>query len=251
VVAVQSVALEKVFAQLLEPDSFEDYCPNGLQVEGKAQVRRLVSAVTASAAAIRRAAALRADALLVHHGLFWRGDDQRLTGVRFRRVRLLIEHDISLFAYHLPLDAHPELGNNARLARVLGWRVDGRVGRYGLLSVCELARATSVRSIAIRLRQRLGRSPLVVGAIDRPIRRLMWCTGAAQDQLEEAIAHGADAFVSGEISERTTHLAREAGIVYFAAGHHATERFGVQALGEAVAAQLGIWHGFVDDDNPV
>lgn len=249
-VAVPSAALEQALAQIMEPDSFEDYCPNGLQVEGRPQVRRLVSAVTASAATIRRAAALRADALLVHHGLFWRGDDQRLTGLRFRRVRLLIEHGIGLHAYHLPLDAHPELGNNACLARVMGWRVDGRAGRYGLLSITELTRSVSARSIATRLTQRLGRSPLVVGASERPIRRLMWCTGAAQDEIEEAIALGADAFVSGEISERTTHVAREAGIVYFAAGHHATERYGVQALGEAVAAQLGIWHGFVDDDNP-
>jgi len=250
VVAVPSAALEQVLAQIMEPDSFEDYCPNGLQVEGRPQVRRLVSAVTASAATICRAAALRADALLVHHGLFWRGDDQRLTGFRFRRVRLLIEHGIGLHSYHLPLDAHPELGNNACLARVMGWRLDGRAGRYGLLSITEFTRSVSARSLATRLRQRLGRPPLVVGASERPIRRLIWCTGAAQDEIEEAIALGADAFVSGEISERTTHMAREAGIVYFAAGHHATERYGVKALGEAVAAQLGIWHGFVDDDNP-
>ncbi len=249
--AVSRNALGQAFDELLEPGRFDDYCPNGLQVEGRAQVRRLSSAVTASAAAIRGAAALGADALVVHHGFFWKGEDPCLTGTRIQRIRLLIEHGINLFAYHLPLDAHPDVGNNACLARVLDWAVDERVGTNGLLWMGRLARDATAASLGAHLRRRLGRAPLAVGALERPIRRVAWCTGAAQDLLEEAIAHGADAFVSGEISERTTHLAREAGVVYFAAGHHATERHGVQALGEAVAARLGIAHRFVEDDNPV
>ena len=236
---------------LLEAARFPDYCPNGLQVEGRGLIRRLVSGVTASAALIRAAADTGADALLVHHGYFWKGEDPRLLGTRRERIRLLIEHDLNLIAYHLPLDAHPELGNNAQFARVLGWRVDGRFGAEGLGCWCDLAAPLSPSALAARLRRRLGSRPLAVGAPRGELRRIAWCTGAAQDMLEQAIDAGADAFVSGEISERTTHLAREAGVLYVAAGHHATERFGVQALGERLAEHFGIEHGYVDDPNPV
>ncbi|MFP5404920.1 MAG: Nif3-like dinuclear metal center hexameric protein [Gammaproteobacteria bacterium] len=239
------------FDETLSPGGFTDYCPNGLQVEGERRVRLLVSGVTATAALLRAAAALGADAVLVHHGWFWRGEDARLTGVRRERIRIALEAGIHLFGYHLPLDAHPELGNNAQFARRMGWRVDSRRGEYGLLCLHDRAQPMSARALAASLRRNLGRSPLAVGALQRPISRIAWCTGAAQDLLEQAIDCGADVFVSGEISERTTHLAREAGVVYMAAGHHATERYGVQALGEHIAQRFGIVHRFVDDDNPV
>lgn len=236
---------------LLEPGRFKDYCPNGLQVEGEGLIRRVVSGVTASEALIRAAIRERAQALLVHHGYFWRGEDPTLVGQRRRRIGLLLDHGLHLFAFHLPLDAHPELGNNAQLARVLGWRVDGRFGAEGLGCWCDLPRPLSAAALTAHVSRRLGRKALAVGAPPARIRRVAWCTGAAQDMLEEALAQGADAFVSGEISERTTHLAREAGVLYLSAGHHATERFGVQALGAWVAGEFGIEHVFVDDPNPV
>jgi len=236
---------------LLEAQRFQDYCPNGLQVEGRSRIRLLVSGVTASAALIRAAREAGADALLVHHGYFWKGEDPRLLGTRRERIRLLIEADLNLVAYHLPLDVHPELGNNAQVARVLGWRVDGRFGSEGLGCWCDLPAPITPAALAARLRRRLGAKPVAVGAPSRPLRRVAWCTGAAQDLLEEAIDAGADAFFSGEISERTTHLAREAGVLYLAAGHHATERFGVQALGARLAEHFGIEHRFIDDPNPV
>lgn len=241
---------EKV-GRWLDVERFADYCPNGLQVEGTRPVRLLVSGVTASLELIEAAAALGADALLVHHGWFWRGEDSCLTGLRGARVRRLMASGMSLLAYHLPLDAHPKLGNNAQLARVLGFEVAGVGGDRDLVWHGRPARPTGAAALGRRLARRLGQRPLAVGALDRPIERLAWCTGAAQDYLEDAIALGADAFISGEISERTTHIAREAGVVYFAAGHHATERFGVQALGEAIAEACGIEHRFIDDPNPV
>lgn len=248
---VAADALLRYFDDLLDAGSFRDYCPNGLQVEGERAVRTLVSGVTASAALLRAAAALRADAVLVHHGWFWRGEDPRIVGSRRERFRLAIDSGIHLFAYHLPLDAHPDVGNNARLGLSMGWKTDARVGDNGLVCVHDLSQPGTAVSVAAALRRRLGRKPLVVGDLSRPIRRVAWCTGAAQDMLQVAIDAGADAFVSGEISERTTHLARESRVVYFSAGHHATERMGVQALGEAAALRFGIRHRFVDDDNPV
>lgn len=244
-------ALTSWFEDLLEPGRFVDYCPNGLQVEGRRRIRRIVSGVSASLALIEAAAARRADALLVHHGWFWKGENPCLTGVKGTRARLLIDHGLHLFAFHLPLDAHPEVGNNVTLGERLGWGVDGRTGRDGLIVWHQFKRARKSSDLATRLEERLGRTPLLVGALDRPIHRLAWCTGGAQDMIEAAAAAGADAFMSGEISERTTHLARELGIVYLAAGHHATERFGVQALGERAARELDLTHEFVDDPNPV
>jgi dinuclear metal center YbgI/SA1388 family protein len=235
----------------LEASRFKDYCPNGLQAEGTRPIRRLICGVTASLALLKAARAARADAVLVHHGWFWRGEDPRLIGTQRARVRELIDSGLHLFAYHLPLDAHPELGNNAQLARALGWQTDGRCGDYDLVSWHVLARPARPSAIAARLKRRLGRAPLAVGALDQPIRRIAWCTGAAQDMIVEASRAGADAFVSGEVSERTTHLARELGMTYFAAGHHATERFGVQALAQAAAKALGFEQRFIDDPNPV
>jgi dinuclear metal center YbgI/SA1388 family protein len=236
---------------VLEARRFDDYCPNGMQVEGVPQVRGVLCGVTASLALVREAARRGAQAILVHHGWFWRGEDARVVGTKRERLAALLAHGIGLYAYHLPLDVHPELGNNVQLARRLGWPDGEALGRDGLLRVAGLPEAQSADGLRERLAVALGREPLLVGALSRPVRRVAWCTGAAQDLLQQAIDAGADAFVSGEISERTTHLAREAGVIYVAAGHHATERYGVQALGAAVAARFGVEVGFFDDPNPV
>ncbi|MCC2638338.1 MAG: metal-binding protein [Moraxellaceae bacterium] len=237
----------------LEPGRFQDYCPNGLQVEGRGHVRRVVSGVTASAALIDAAIARGADALLVHHGYFWKGEDPCITGIKRGRLHKLLAHDISLIAYHLPLDAHPELGNNARLARELGFVPDGLLEPGNPKSIgntATLATPAKIADFASHIEQRLGRRPQVIASGPAQIRRIGWCTGAAQGYIEQAIALGLDAFLSGEISEPTVHLAREAGIHYLACGHHATERYGVRALGEHLQQQLGVPVEFVDIDNP-
>jgi dinuclear metal center YbgI/SA1388 family protein len=236
---------------LLEARRFADYCPNGLQVEGDDQVARVVCAVTASLAVVKEAAARGAQALLVHHGYFWRGEDPRVTGPRRERLATLLANRINLVAYHLPLDVHPVLGNNAQLGAKLGWTVSERIGDDGLVCVADLPEPRDAAWLEASLAGTLGRPALLVGDAGRAIRRIAWCTGAAQDFLQRAIDAGADAYVSGEISERTTHLAREAGVLYAAAGHHATERYGVQALGEHLARQFGLEVSFVDDPNPV
>lgn len=240
--------------ELLQAATFQDYCPNGLQVEGRARVRRIVSGVTASQALIEAAAQQQADLLLVHHGFFWKGEDARVTGMKRRRLGALLGSDISLLAYHLPLDAHPELGNNAQLARRLGLVEQGRFGTgAGAELACfgSLPEPLGVQQLGERIRQALGRAAQCIEAGAQPIRSLGWCSGAAQSYLEEAARRGLDAFISGEISEPTVHIAREYGIHYFAAGHHATERYGVQALGEHLAGRFAIEHSFVDIDNPV
>ena len=236
---------------LLKPTEFKDYCPNGLQVEGRAQIRRLVTGVTASLALIEAAIAAQADAILVHHGLFWRGDDMRITGWRRERIASLLAHDINLFAYHLPLDAHVELGNNAALGRVLGLKADAQLGEQGIIFTGTLGKASTAADFATHAARALDRTPLMVGDGARAVRRVAWCTGGAQGYFEAALAAGCDLYLSGEISEQTTHLARESGIPYLACGHHATERYGVQAVGAWCAKQFGIEHRFIDIDNPV
>ena len=249
--AVSRADLAAFLDDLLQPGRHADYCPNGLQVEGAPRIGRVVCGVTASLALVRAAADRGAQALLVHHGWFWRGDDPRVIGVRRERLASLLGAGINLFAYHLPLDLHPEVGNNVQLARGLGWPEGEPAGPDGLMRIATLESPTSSDALGARLRVALGREPLLVGDVTRPVRRLAWCTGAAQDLLQAAIDAGADAFVSGEISERTTHLAREAGVLYVAAGHHATERFGVQALGDRLRTRFGVDVAFVDDPNPV
>lgn len=236
---------------LLEPGKFRDYCPNGLQVEGRPDVRRVVAGVTASQALLDAAVASEADAILVHHGYFWKGEDGRVTGLRKRRLGTLLRHDINLLAYHLPLDAHPVLGNNAQLASRLGWQAEGRFGEQ---EIAWLGRSTDQEdafSLATKVTRVLGREPLLVGGSARPLRRIAWCSGGAQGYFEQAIALGVDAYVSGEISEQTVHLARESGVAYLACGHHATERYGVQALAAHLAENCGLDCRFVDIDNPV
>ena len=245
------VELVEYLDRLLEPAKFRDYCPNGLQVEGRAEVRRIVAGVTASQALLDAAVAVQADAVLVHHGYFWRGEDGRITGMRKRRLATLIENDISLLAYHLPLDAHPTLGNNAQWAAALGWQPQGQFGEQDIGWVGTLPQPQTVAELATALTGVLGRAPLVIGEPARPISRLAWCSGGAQGYFEQAIALGVDAYLSGEISEQTVHLARESGVAYFAAGHHATERFGAQALALHLAEHCGLDCRFVDVDNPV
>ena len=236
---------------LLQPARFRDYCPNGLQVEGRTEVTRVVAGVTASQALLDFAVARGADTVLVHHGYFWKGEDGRVTGIRRQRLKTLLDHDINLFAYHLPLDAHPELGNNAQLASRLGWQADGRFGEQDIAWLGRVGQPTTAGELAAQIALGLARTPLLIGDQQRSIRRLGWCTGGAQGYFEQAVALGVDAFISGEISEQTVHLARESGVAYLACGHHATERYGVAALAAHLNAQCGLASEFVDVDNPV
>ena len=242
--------LENYIGQLLVVERFRDYAPNGLQVEGRERISRIVTGVTTSLALVEAAIERDADALLVHHGWFWRGEDGCITGLRRRRLGTLIANDINLFAYHLPLDAHPELGNNAQLGQVLGWQFDQRFGEQelGCVAPVEFADAPT---LAHWVQQRLGRGVTCVpGTPGRPIRRVAWCSGGAQGYFESAMAAGADAFITGEISEPQAHLARECGVAFLAAGHHATERYGAPAVAAHLAATLGLEHQFIDVDNP-
>lgn len=239
--------------RLLTPERFKDYGPNGLQVEGKPEVRRIVSGVTASRALIEAAIAARADAIFVHHGLFWRGQDGRVTGWMKQRLALLLEHDINLLAYHLPLDAHPELGNNAQLGLQLGLRATARFGDQdlGFLGGRTDGSAFAGRAeLAAHVTAALGREVTLVGGRAEPLSRIAWCSGGAQGHFEAAIAAGAQAFITGEISEPQAHYARECGVAYIACGHHASERYGAPAVAGHVARQLGLAHEFIDIDNP-
>lgn len=248
----QLTELTRYANRLLAVDGFQDYCPNGLQVEGRAQVAAIVSGVSASQALIEAAVDAGADLLLVHHGYFWKGEDPCITGMKRRRLQALLDAGISLLAYHLPLDAHPQLGNNAQLAQRLGLRSEGRFGPEPALAWRgRLPAPATPAQLAAQLAASLGRAPQHIDAGRQRIDTLGWCTGAAQSYLEAAAREGLDAFISGEISEPTVHIAREYGIHYFAAGHHATERYGVQALGEHLAAQFDLSHRFIDIDNPV
>lgn len=256
-VLVERTALTRAFEHTLQPSAFKDYGPNGLQVEGKSKVRKLVSGVTASLALIEAAVAADADAIVVHHGLFWRGQSGCVTGWMKQRLAALLRHDINLYAYHLPLDAHPELGNNAQLGLHLGFAPlpeNEAWGHFGEqeLGFLGLSPCVGVSELAAHVQQQLGRAIVVVngGVQQRPLRRVAWCSGGAQSYFEAAIAAGADAFITGEISEPQAHYARECGVAYLACGHHASERYGVQALGTHIAAQFGLVHEFIDIDNP-
>lgn len=249
----QRQQLLQALDDMLEPGRFRDAAPNGLQVEGAEQVGKILSGVTASLALIEAAVQRKAQALLVHHGLFWRGQDGRVTGWMKRRLALLLAHDISLFAYHLPLDAHPRWGNNAQLGQRLGLSLLGRFGEQDLGCLGEPALGAGfpgAQALRSHVETMLGRPVLMVGDSAGPIQRVAWCTGGAQSYFESAIAAGAQAFLTGEISEPQAHYARECGVVFLACGHHATERYGAPAVGAQVALQLGIEHEFVDIDNP-
>lgn len=245
--------LTRYINDFLQIDRFNDYCPNGLQVEGTCEVQKIVTGVTASRALLDVACDKQADAILVHHGYFWKNEDPRVVGIKRGRLAVLLKNNISLLAYHLPLDAHPEVGNNAQLARLLGIQVDGVLqsesqlvcGSYGHLN-----QALSAEDFKNLIDTTLRRDCTHVNAGPALITTVGWCTGAGQGFIELANKQNLDAYISGEISEPTAHIAREAGIHYFAAGHHATERYGVQALGEHLVQKFDLLHEFVDIDNP-
>lgn len=247
--------LESLLNDFLKPFAIKDYCPNGMQVEGKAEVKKIVTGVTASQALIDAAIEQEADALLVHHGYFWRGESEPLKGMKFKRIKALIESGINLYAYHLPLDVHPEVGNNAQLAKLLGIEQRGGLEDGNPNSVAvwgKLPNAMSAKEFSELLAMKLNREPLhIESGVAKSIKTVGWCTGGGQDFIDLAASKGMDAFVSGEISERTTYSARELGIHYFSAGHHATERYGVKALGEWLASEHGFDVSFIDIDNPV
>ncbi len=247
---MKRIDLERYLNQYLRPEQFRDYCPNGLQIEGVDTVNHVVTGVTASLALIEAAIANGADTLLVHHGFFWRGDDVRIIGMRRARIAQLINHNLNLFAYHLPLDAHVEVGNNQILAQQLGLEVAGSFGDQQIACHGQLAEQHTLQTWSQLIAQVLQREPQIVGDLNRSIRRVAWCTGAAQSFFEEAIALGVDVFLSGEISEQAVHLSRESGVAYIAAGHHATERFGIQALGIHLEKYFDVRHQFIDIDNP-
>lgn len=240
--------------ELLAVSQFRDYCPNGLQVQGQREINRLIGGVTASQELIDAAIEQQADAILVHHGYFWKGEDAAITGMKYHRIRSLLDADIALLAYHLPLDAHHKLGNNAQLANKLGLTVEGGFASHGKVDIAmhgRLNQSMSATDLSAHIEKVLGRLPMVVDAGPASIQRIGWCTGAAQGYLAEAASLGLDAYISGEISEQTWHEARELGIHYFAAGHHATERFGVQALGQYLSQHFSLEFKFIDLDNPV
>lgn len=239
---------------VLKSAQFSDYCPNGLQVQGRSQVQKIITGVTACQALLDEAVEWGADLILVHHGYFWKGEASALTGIKYRRIRTLILNDISLIAYHLPLDAHPVMGNNARLAVRLGLETEdtlepgkaNAIGNYGRLSD-----PCSLKIFSQRVQQALDREPQVIAGGTHKVSKVAWCTGAAEKYIEKAIELGADTYISGEISESVVHIAREAGIHYIGAGHHATERYGVQALGEHLARHFGLEHRYIEIPNPV
>ena len=242
--------IEEYLSAQLQTAGFKDYGPNGLQIEGREEVRRLVSGVTASRALIDAAIEAQADALLVHHGLFWRGHDGRITGWLKQRIALLLAHDISLYAYHLPLDAHAEFGNNAQLGARLGLTADARFGEQSLGFIGTPAVPFTLADLAARCAHLSGRPTTSIDGDGRALARVAWCTGGAQSYFESAIAAGADVFITGEISEPQAHLARETGTAFIAMGHHASERYGVQALGAHLATVFGIEHLHIEIDNP-
>lgn len=250
------VTLEKFTQYIntyLQIDRFDDYCPNGLQVEGGQKVKKIITGVTASQALLEAARDDSANAVLVHHGYFWKNEDPRVIGIKRNRLAILLNNNISLLAYHLPLDAHPEVGNNVQLAKLLGIQIEGELlseSRPACGSVGHFNYSMSVDDVKQLIETQLNRSCTYINAGSSSIKTLAWCTGAGQGFIDIAAEKKLDAYISGEISEQTTHIAREAGIHYFAAGHHATERYGIQALGEHLADKFDLMHSFVDIDNP-
>ena len=249
--SIKRDALAVYLATLLEIERFRDYCPNGLQVEGKPEISSIVTAVSANAEVLEQAFAKGADALLVHHGYFWKNEDGRITGTRKQRIARVLQHDLNLFGFHLPLDAHPTLGNNVQLAQRLQIIPDGQLASEALVWHGRLEVEQTLEVFARQIEQTLQRPPLVIGAPQQPIRTIAWCTGGAQSYFEAAVAAGVDVYLTGEISEQHYHLARESGVAFIAAGHHATERYGIQALGQHLADKFGLAHQFIDSDNPV
>ncbi|MFT5708814.1 MAG: dinuclear metal center YbgI/SA1388 family protein [Oceanospirillaceae bacterium] len=240
--------------QLLNAGNFKDYCPNGLQVSGKNNVKKIVSGVTASQLLLDAAIEADADLILVHHGYFWSGEDQCVVSIKRNRLKTLLVNDVNLVAYHLPLDAHAKFGNNVQLAKVMNWNVTSGMNEalgQAIVLLGETHKAQAADTLCKELMTKLNSNVIHIKGHDRAIKKIAFCTGSAQSYIEKVAKHDVDAFISGEISEQTVHLARELGIDYFAAGHHATESFGVQALGEHLAQQFNIEHQFINIHNPV
>ena len=241
--------------KLLSADTIKDYCPNGLQIEGKKNISRILTGVTANEELINQAILINADAIIVHHGYFWQRESYPIVGMKYWRISKIIKHDINLLAYHLPLDVHPIFGNNVQLAKYLNFQYSdetfdtGTIPSYGIL--CKTSQ--SLYELAHHIQERLERKPLVIESPNREkiIRKIAICTGGGQDFIEKAYNSGADAYISGETSERTTHIAKELGIHYIAAGHHATERYGIKSLGEHISHRFTLQHQFIDVNNPV
>ena len=238
---------------LLDINSFKDYSPNGLQVEGNPEIKKIITGVTACKALLDVAVSKKADAIIVHHGYFWPGENQSIVGMKQRRLKTLLENNINLFAYHLPLDAHPKFGNNVLLGKALNISDSNFTAESEpLVKFGNLDKEVSSKELHALINKTLGRESLHIKAEnDAKISKVAWCTGAAQKFIDVANEFGADAYISGEISEATTHFARENNIHYFAAGHHATEKFGVEALGKHVATKFNVECEFIDIENPV
>jgi len=238
--------------QLLAPEKFTDYCPNGLQIEGKNTIHKIITGVTASLALIDAAIHEKADALIVHHGFFWKGETGHIDGIKKIRIAKILQKDINMLAYHLPLDYHPEIGNNTQLAKKMDWVIDIEQSQkcaWGLIG--HTATPTTATQLAEQLQKKLKHTPLCIGNQNQIIHRIAWCTGGAQGYFEQAIQMGVDAFITGEISEKHVHIARETGVQFIAAGHHATEKFGIEALGEKLSQTFPIECKFIDIESPV
>ena len=251
--SISRLELQNYLDGMLRVSEISDYCPNGLQVEGTGNIEKIVTGVTASQALVNAAIEANADALIVHHGYFWKGESLAVTGMKKRRLSALLTNDLNLFAYHLPLDVHPEFGNNRQLASILGIQnisaVTG-VKPVGVVMQGNFEEPIEGLALQAKLQQLLGRDVLIEGPISKPISTLAWCTGGGQGFIEQAVELGVDAFITGEVSEQTVHTAREMGITFFAAGHHATERYGVKSLGEHIKQQFDVSVEFIDIDNP-
>jgi dinuclear metal center YbgI/SA1388 family protein len=250
-IVMQLIELRDYIGSELAVSQFRDYCPNGVQVEGRSEVRRIATGVTASQAVLEAATAWGADAILVHHGYFWRSEDASITGIKKRRIAHLLRQDVSLLAYHLPLDAHPEWGNNVQLGRHLGFVEEGRFGEQNIACYGRLIEPKLLGDLKLSVAVALRRDPQVIGDLGVNIARVAWCSGGGQNYFEQAIALGVEVFLTGEASEQCFHLAHETGVAFISAGHHATERYGIQAVGEHIATHFGIEHRFFDQDNPI
>jgi len=237
--------------ELMQVEHFKDYCPNGIQVAGRPEIKVIVTGVTANMALLEAAKQVNADLILVHHGYFWHNEDPRVIGIKRNRLAFLLKNDLNLVAYHLPLDAHAEFGNNVQLGRVLGIHLRGFTGESKLIAYGELAKPISLTVFAAQIESILQRNPLVIGDPQKIVHKVAWCTGAAQGYINVAIEHGVDVYISGEISEQTTHQSIESGVSYISAGHHVTERYGIQALGQHLAEKYNLIHEFIDIRNPV
>lgn len=252
--SVQLQDLVEYLDGFLNVPAFQDYCPNGLQVEGASEVKKIISGVTANQALIERAIEEKADAILVHHGFFWKGESPEITGMKAKRIGALMRNNISLLAYHLPLDANPELGNNVQLAKLLGLELEGGLNAKEVLPIAVQGKLTTACELSVlgaKIAAVLKREPLMIGDLSKNIKRVAWCTGAAQSYFSAACDAGVDCFITGEISEPMVHIAQERGVAYISAGHHATERYGAMALGEHLAAKFDLCNQFVDISSPV